>query len=109
MQMDNSMGQSPCVVAAKLINTNNCLKGVGNINPLKQGEIYPNNGKPNDACMCNDPIYSLFSACAACQNFGFEDWAGWTKNCKKVYPTYQGNTPSDTEIPGWALLNVEVC
>ncbi|KAH9019596.1 hypothetical protein EDB83DRAFT_121516 [Lactarius deliciosus] len=95
----NSMGQNPCNVAAYLEAT--CGTG----RSLYRG---PNAGQSN-LCECNTVVYSLVSACGACQ--GSSEWIQWSQwyiNCTTVSTdgTYPNSIPAGTRIPRWAYLEV---
>ncbi|KAF8491364.1 hypothetical protein F5888DRAFT_1736780 [Russula emetica] len=67
----NSLGQSPCAVAAQLQGV--CDNGEFSIPSLVSGDSYVGPTGSNDStdlCKCNTVVYSLMSACGACQ---FED------------------------------------
>ncbi|KAI0246211.1 hypothetical protein BJV78DRAFT_177447 [Lactifluus subvellereus] len=105
----NSLGQSPCTVAAY-------LQGVCNdedftIPPLHPGDSYTGPTGPGDAtdlCKCNTVVYSLMSACDACQGAQWLPWKTWTRNCTAVDPptTFSRLIPTGTRVPEWAFLNV---
>jgi hypothetical protein len=110
-QTANSKGQSPCLVAAKLYASPACVNSDISLNTLPNGTLYPNAFKPA-GCSCSMPIYSLMSACGAAQpqGAGYVNWGEWTKDCGgKTFRDHQGEVPGDTEIPGWAKLDVTVC
>ncbi|KAH9047436.1 hypothetical protein EDB83DRAFT_1461423 [Lactarius deliciosus] len=95
----NSLGQNPCNVAAYLEAT--CGTG----RSLYRG---PNAGQSN-LCECNTVVYSLVSACGACQ--GSSEWIQWSQwyiNCTTVSTdgTYPNSIPAGTRIPRWAYLEV---
>ncbi|KAH9171573.1 hypothetical protein EDB89DRAFT_1090712 [Lactarius sanguifluus] len=80
------------------------------IDPLPQGSVYrgPNAGQSN-LCECNTVVYSLVSACGACQ--GSSEWIQWSQwyiNCTTVSTdgTYPKSIPAGTRIPYWAYLAV---
>jgi hypothetical protein len=108
--MNNSLGQSPCLVAAKLVAAVDCMNMDYYLAPLSNDTIAYGNSVNPVGCLCNIPIYSLFAACVFCQRHGgwVFDWGFWTKNCSKTFPAYEGKVPPDTKIPPWAILNVEV-
>jgi hypothetical protein len=50
------------------------------------------------------------SGCASGQKGNPISWGEWTKDCQRTFTAQnrQGNVPADTEIPGWAKLDVAV-
>ncbi|KAI0275675.1 hypothetical protein BGY98DRAFT_43922 [Russula aff. rugulosa BPL654] len=107
----NSFGQSPCEVAGILQGV--CDNGDFSIPPLVPGDSYTGptgTGDETDLCKCNTVVYSLMSACDACQ---FEDatwfsWKTWSTNCSAVDPpsTYSNTIPNMTAVPAWAFNDV---
>ncbi|KAH9047160.1 hypothetical protein EDB84DRAFT_1463058 [Lactarius hengduanensis] len=77
----NSLGQNPCNVAAYLEAT--CGTGLFKIDPLPQGSLYrgPDVSQSN-LCECNTVVYSLVSACGACQ--GSSEWIQYVL-CMSMY------------------------
>lgn len=107
---NNSLSQNPCNVAAYLEAT--CHGGLFSIAALPQGAMYrgPNAGK-DDLCVCNTVVYSLVSACSACQ--GATSWiqySQWHLNCSTSSSpgTYPNPIPAGTRVPHWAYLDVSV-
>ncbi|KAI0045398.1 hypothetical protein FA95DRAFT_1561114 [Auriscalpium vulgare] len=81
----NSLGQSPCVIEALL--EDNC----------------------GNACACNTIVYSLASACSACETLSWEDWNHWftTNNCTLLQMDLSGfEIPDTTRVPLWAFANL---
>jgi len=106
----NSLDQNPCNVAAYL--EASCGNGLYTIPPLPQGVTYggPYAGQGNP-CVCNTVVYSLVSACGACQgSSSWTLWNAWQYNCTNVSSdgTYPNAIPSGTRIPHWAYLDVSV-
>ncbi|KAG1827173.1 uncharacterized protein BJ212DRAFT_1294516 [Suillus subaureus] len=113
--MDNSLQQSPCVVASYLESV--CWGGDFTVSSLPPGTHYaaPTVADANK-CECSTVTYSLVSACGACQNATFlntldftepRSWSQWNYNCSLVYlQEYPNNIPSGTVVPNWAYLNV---
>jgi hypothetical protein len=64
-QMENSRGQSPCVVAAKLVASVTCYNDDYTLLPLGVDGWYKNGGGNPPACMCNDEICLFFHSCSA--------------------------------------------
>ncbi|ELU39474.1 hypothetical protein AG1IA_06492 [Rhizoctonia solani AG-1 IA] len=56
--------------------------------------------------MSSSPVYSLMSACAACQGASYGTWGQWTANCPAGLinnGTFPFQVPADTAMPQWAL------
>jgi len=103
----NSLNQNPCNVAAYL--EASCNGGQFNIQPLPSGRMYAPNTTEGASCECNTVVYSLVSACAACQGSTWVLWSGWSVNCSNVWPsTYPNPIPGGTRVPHWAYLDVVV-
>ncbi|KAH9005548.1 hypothetical protein EDB86DRAFT_3061759 [Lactarius hatsudake] len=106
----NSLDQNPCNVAAYLEAT--CGTGLFTIEPLPQGSLYRGpNANQSNLCECNTVVYSLVSACGACQ--GSSEWIQWSQwyiNCTTVSTdgTYPNSIPAGTRIPHWAYLTVSI-
>ncbi|KAI9436124.1 hypothetical protein F5148DRAFT_25864 [Russula earlei] len=105
----NSLGQSPCAVAAYLQGA--CDNGVFSIPDLVSGDSYTGPtgaGDSSDLCKCNTVVYSLMSACDACQGGLWFSWQAWTHNCTAIDPptTFSNDIPSGTRVPEWAFLDV---
>ncbi|KAI0321535.1 hypothetical protein OF83DRAFT_280158 [Amylostereum chailletii] len=102
----NSLGQSPCYMAA-------AVRGACNHNnftllPLPTLESSYNGPGPFEAnCSCSVVAYTLTSACGACQNAVWEPWPLWKQWCGDGIPGLDPNTriPSDIKIPNWAFQN----
>ncbi|KAJ8590350.1 hypothetical protein M405DRAFT_816399 [Rhizopogon salebrosus TDB-379] len=102
--MNNSLIQNPCSVASYLVAA--CEDMAVLVGPLPAGSQY---GLKSDdpSSECNTVIYSMFSACATCQNGTFQNWSAWSVNCTQVhYSTFPLNIPSGTVVPHWAYLDV---
>ncbi|KAI9459394.1 hypothetical protein F5148DRAFT_1218816 [Russula earlei] len=103
----NSLGQNPCYVAAYL--ESSCNGGQFQIPPLTPGVLY---GGPfaggSTLCQCNTVVYSLVSACGACQGGSWVQWSQWSFNCSSVSEdgTYPTALPRLTRVPRWAYLSV---
>ncbi|TDL21522.1 hypothetical protein BD410DRAFT_294557 [Rickenella mellea] len=106
--LNNSKGQSPCLVAAYVAGA--CNGGQYDVSALDVGEHYigPSTSLVNN-CQCSSIFYSLMSACGVCQNRTIITWTSWHANCKNIYLTvYPENIPSGTAIPAWAYADVSV-
>ncbi|KAF8119670.1 hypothetical protein EV363DRAFT_1196404 [Boletus edulis] len=106
--MNNSKGQSPCLVAAYLIS-------VCNVAPFVVQSLPPTfhyNGPyatGQSPCGCSSVTYNAFSACAICQNATETNWSLWSFNCSIVYPgSYPPGVPSGTAVPQWMFQDVTV-
>ncbi|KAI9452880.1 hypothetical protein BJY52DRAFT_891820 [Lactarius psammicola] len=105
----NSLGQTPCAVAAYLQGV--CNNGVFTIPNLDPGNSYTGPtgpGDANDLCKCNTVVYSLMSACDACQGAKWFSWKSWSRNCTSIDPptTFSNLIPSGTRVQEWAFLDV---
>jgi len=103
----NSLGQSPCIVAANMIAT--CYAGSATLAPLPSGYGYrgPYHDYSNK-CQCSTVGYSLISACVACQNGDPFYWSAYVANCTSTLPPSQfpNPVPSGIYVPHWAILDV---
>lgn len=65
-------------------------------------------GDSNDLCKCNTVVYSLMSACDACQGANWFSWNTWKHNCTNVDPlqTFSHTVPSGTRVQEWAFVDV---
>ncbi|KAI0290348.1 hypothetical protein BC826DRAFT_1027138 [Russula brevipes] len=104
----NTLGQSACKVMAYLQAT--CYGGSYTVYTLTPGNIY---GGPSgidifNLCKCNTIVYSLMSACEACQEDPWETWSNYSDSCSKILPvaTFPKPIPAGTRLPQWALLDV---
>jgi len=61
-------------------------------------------------CKCNTVVYSLLSACGACQGATWLPWSVYTTNCSSIYHTssFPNPVPDGTYVPYWALIDVTV-
>jgi len=103
----NSLGQSPCYVAASLEST--CNGGQFTIPALLSDYVYvgPSVGQ-NNTCICGIVVYSLASACGGCQGSSWISWNVWSFNCTSVDTGYSNVIPNETRVPDWAYLKL-VC
>ncbi|KAI0275677.1 hypothetical protein BGY98DRAFT_44273 [Russula aff. rugulosa BPL654] len=104
----NSLGQDPCTVVAYMMST--CNGGQYSLWPLQPTWVYfgPSGTDNSDLCECSTVGYSLFSACAACQEQDWITWSEWVTNCTKIMPpsSFPNPVPSQIRVPQWALLDV---
>ncbi|KAI0275683.1 hypothetical protein BGY98DRAFT_1098726 [Russula aff. rugulosa BPL654] len=103
----NSIGQSPCIVAAYMLGT--CYQGIYNIPPLLPGDAYvgPALGNSN-TCECSTVGYSLISACVTCQGQEPFSYTEYTLNCTSRMPhsRFPNPVPAGIYVPYWAILDV---
>ncbi|KEP46136.1 putative transmembrane protein [Rhizoctonia solani 123E] len=103
---NNSKGQSPCLVAAYL--QGQCYPDKQwNVTALPPGAQYTN--QEANGCSCSSPVYSLLSACAACQGVSYATWGQWTANCPAGFinnGSFPFQVPVDTAMPQWALKSI---
>ncbi|KAK0483724.1 hypothetical protein IW261DRAFT_976498 [Armillaria novae-zelandiae] len=93
-------------VAAYLISQ--CTDEPFTLNPLPAGTHYVGPTSPQDAneCECSSVVYSLVSACAACQERNYEGWDVWRTNCSNIYySVFPKNIPILTTVPVWAYVD----
>jgi len=104
----NSLGQNPCTVSAYLEST--CAGGTFSIPALQPGSSYsgPTGSDDSDLCKCNTVVYSLLSACDACQGGQWLSWADYKYNCTTVLSpsSFPNPVPAGTSVPHWALIDV---
>lgn len=111
--MSNSVGHSPCLVAAELQSL--CSGGDWTVPALphlpngdRQAYNSPDASNRN-VCICSWAVYNLMSACAACQDGGWRSWPVWSTACgasenlvaAQAFPS-QITIPSTTLIPIYA-------
>lgn len=105
----NSLGQTPCLVAAYL--QGSCTGKDFNVPAIDIDEHYINTDP--DQCFCSTVTYSLLSACAICQGAEISSWAIYTTNCtaNKIPISPDGQfplpVPSNTSVPSWAQQLVQ--
>ncbi|KAG7447979.1 uncharacterized protein BT62DRAFT_746535 [Guyanagaster necrorhizus] len=103
---NNTLGQSPCLVAAYLVTA--CLNTSFLVPALPESNHYagPTTSQAN-LCECNTVTYSLISACADCQNREYLNWGNWTANCAVVaIGLFPKPVPAGTVVPQWAYINI---
>ncbi|KAI0275685.1 hypothetical protein BGY98DRAFT_935629 [Russula aff. rugulosa BPL654] len=92
----NSIGQSPCTVAAYMLGT--CFGGNYTLAPLPPGDTYSGPTlETSNPCECSTVGYSLISA-----------YTEYTLNCTSHMPPSQfpNPVPNGTYVPYWAILNL---
>ncbi|KAH9973130.1 hypothetical protein BGW80DRAFT_1560735 [Lactifluus volemus] len=104
----NSMDQSPCEVTAALANP--CYDS-SPIPAIPPGYSY-SGPRVNDGitCKCSTVVYSLLSACAACQGGSWISWSNYIQNCSgsDLSRPYVFAIPSGTSVPYWARIDITV-
>jgi len=101
----NSLEQNPCTVATYLISPCHMeyilIPPFMYIGPTSFGE---------HVCLCNTVVYSLFSACAACQGASSISWSQWAYNCSSMssFTTHFPAIPNGTRVPRWAYLDITI-
>ncbi|KAF8163454.1 hypothetical protein B0H34DRAFT_324144 [Crassisporium funariophilum] len=103
----NSLGQTPCLVAAYLESLCGVPTSVDSIPP---GTHYLGpNFADADPCRCSSVTYSMVSACGGCQGRSFSNWTTWSQNCPtNSFMIFPRDIPAVTEAPEWAYLNLTV-
>ncbi|KAF8337557.1 uncharacterized protein EI90DRAFT_2663349 [Cantharellus anzutake] len=86
---NNSLGQSPCSVAAWLMGA---CEGWGTMDYLSpECEPYnspmDNTGLPTSQCVCSSVVYNVIAACAGCQGEPYVTFTNYTANCSTSYIT----------------------
>jgi len=105
----NSLGQSPCLVAAFL--QGSCTGGDFNV-PAIDPSMHYTNSDPNP-CFCSSVTYSLLSACGVCQGADLSSWDKYATNCTSndIPISADGQfpvpIPSGTTVPMWAYQLLE--
>jgi len=59
-------------------------------------------------CKCSTIVYSLISACDACQGSNWISWSQFVTNCSKTEPAgaYPNPIPGGTRLPQWTLIDI---
>lgn len=105
----NSKNQSPCVIAAYL--GSQCDANGWSVNTLQPGYIYGGPPvSPGDACQCSTVVYSLTSACGACQNITWERWSTWSQNCSNdiTMGNFPKTIPYGTSVPHYGYQDISL-
>ncbi|KAI5122718.1 hypothetical protein M0805_009771 [Coniferiporia weirii] len=112
--MDNSLHQSPCLVASFLLAE--CVGGDWTVDPTTASSHYaPPNSTTENQCQCSWAVYNTMQACASCQGVDFStaifSWPGWSGNCSpdllsdSVAFPIDVTIPVETAIPFWATVD----
>ncbi|KAH7873518.1 uncharacterized protein C8R40DRAFT_1112334 [Lentinula edodes] len=103
---ENSLQQSPCLVAALLESQCDPLGVQVPALPASNHYTGPSSGQAT-TCECSTLTYMLISACGACQNRTWISWQNWSQNCPiielSVFPV---PLPTTTDVPLWAYMNI---
>ncbi|KAI0793750.1 hypothetical protein C8Q74DRAFT_530116 [Fomes fomentarius] len=106
--MKNTLGQSPCLVAAWLHIP--CYPTTG-FNQIPVNGSYSAPPPGSIQCACNTVMFSLIAACAWCQGYangvGMVNWQDWTRSCPNIGDVTESvifplPVPNQTVIPDWA-------
>ncbi|PPR02063.1 hypothetical protein CVT24_011162 [Panaeolus cyanescens] len=103
----NSQDKTPCEVASSLLSV--CNNGPFFVHALPDNSHYlgPVTVAGATPCECNTVVYSLMSACGACQGKTYLSWSVWSANCPTTYTSgYPEQIPQGVAVPGWAYLDV---
>ncbi|KAI9443923.1 hypothetical protein H4582DRAFT_2071476 [Lactarius indigo] len=109
-QSFNSLGQSPCIVAAYMLAT--CNDSVFVLQPLRPGNSYfvpvASDSPDFNECLCTVVAYNLLSVCDACQGENWRAWSNYSSNCVDIDPaplSFPNLVPSGTSVPQWAVID----
>jgi len=99
----NSLQQSPCLVTAYL-GTPCSSDGDYEVPILFTGQHYSPSDNPGP-CECSTVMYSMISACAACQNGDIDSYQDYKSNCTNTPSpgTFPFTIPRGTAVPHWAF------
>ncbi|KAI0275611.1 hypothetical protein BGY98DRAFT_48501 [Russula aff. rugulosa BPL654] len=104
----NSLGQNPCLIVAYMMST--CNGGTFTVEALTPGQNYigPSGQDDSNLCKCSTIVYSLISACDACQGSNWISWSQFVTNCSKTEPAgaYPNPIPGGTRLPQWTLIDI---
>ncbi|KAH9973122.1 hypothetical protein BGW80DRAFT_1560727 [Lactifluus volemus] len=109
--MDIQLARSKSVYSCSLfIIMSTCNGGTYDIQALPQGSSYYANpvAGANNACKCSGVVYSLLSACDACQGDLWITWDNYAINCTTDHPVSYYPVPGGTRVPNWALIDITV-
>ncbi|KAI0259719.1 hypothetical protein BC834DRAFT_603554 [Gloeopeniophorella convolvens] len=106
----NTLQQNPCVVGAYLEATCTGSFSIPQLPSTTVAYLGPKGPEDASLCQCNTVVYSLLSACDACQGASWIPWSEWKLNCTQVVAAtvFPNAIPSGTRVPHWAYLNVTV-
>lgn len=103
----NSLGQSPCLIAAYLEQP--CLSsGEANVPTIAPDQPYSPSSTPT-SCDCSTVTYSLLSACASCQGGPVGNWSTFSQKCSQQASDrqYPLSIPPNTAVPAWAFQSIK--
>ncbi|KZP19549.1 hypothetical protein FIBSPDRAFT_932842 [Athelia psychrophila] len=110
--MDNSLGQSPCLMTTLALDILASTPWVVLRQAQAAGFMYAAPTKESaNACECSSVTYSLWQACGMCQNGSYDGWSDYKSNCIAAgvtisFLTFPEPIPAGTAFPAWAYLNV---
>ncbi|KAJ3794986.1 hypothetical protein GGU11DRAFT_261938 [Lentinula aff. detonsa] len=103
---ENTLQQSPCLVAALLESVCEPLGVQVPALPASNHYTGPDPGQAT-TCECNTVTYMLISACGACQDREWIPWQNWTQDCTIVaLGIFPEQLPTTTVVPLWAYMNI---
>ncbi|KAI0352719.1 hypothetical protein OH77DRAFT_754376 [Trametes cingulata] len=124
VQMNNALGQTPCMIVQDLVTVCNGLSLVLLVFPFRSGRLtcYTGGLQANESltiqnlqesdCACNTVTYSLVFACGLCANetalqqSETEYFVQYMRCSGFAVQSYPMPIPSDTQIPAWAYLDL---
>lgn len=105
----NSLGQDPCAIGSMMDASCRSL-GEYTYPSINASEYYlpPRANHSGDlVCDCNTVMYSLYMACALCQEGQIYSWLQWISQCDSVYVAqYPSDIAQGTAVPHWAYDNI---
>ncbi|KAF8520977.1 hypothetical protein JB92DRAFT_1860377 [Gautieria morchelliformis] len=105
----NQDQQSPCFVASSLLAA--CNGGTWLVPAIDSNTMYqgPASGAESNGCQCSTIVYSVISACAACQGAAVNTWSNWSSKCTRGdihNSSFPLTMPPGLTVPTWAHLDV---
>jgi len=86
-----------------------CFSGTYTLDPLPSGYTYSGPYHANK-CDCSTVVYSLISACVACQGDDPSSWSTYVTNCTSTTTMppsqFPNPVPPGIRVPHWAILDV---
>ncbi|KAH9973127.1 hypothetical protein BGW80DRAFT_1459437 [Lactifluus volemus] len=82
-----------------------------NLQALPQGYSYTGpTSDDNTTCKCSTVVYSLLSACDACQGQWWPDWYQYSPECTNGQPasSFPNPVPGGIRVPNWALIDITI-
>ncbi|KIM34553.1 hypothetical protein M408DRAFT_98001 [Serendipita vermifera MAFF 305830] len=105
---ENSLNQSPCLIAAYLQGA--CSAGVWDLPALPRAadgsrQAYnPPDATARNPCTCSWAVYNLISACAACQDGAWASWSLWSTNCTIANLIASQPFPPNVQVPSGTVI-----